>query len=436
MTDSMSRKEQEQLRAIRRDLHRHPEAGWLTYRTTALAAQWMEEAGFEIYVGEETVPWENVTDAPCEKEMETARQQCRKDLPEELYEKWIPRMGRIGGLVAIYDSGRPGGTAAYRFDMDALRVREDETDRKRNAVCENFTSCYKGYSHACGHDGHTAMGLMLAHILMKNKDQITGRLLFIFQTAEEGVRGAKSMCRSWRFGKIDTLLCCHIGFTDAGVLTAGAGGFLATSKMDVFFEGRSAHAGLCPQRGRNALLAAAESAVSMQNIPEPESGTVRLNVGILQGGEARNTIPAHAFFKMETRGSDDEKNQYMKKEAQARIQACAKKYGVQVRIEEKGASDSAFSDEKLSRLVLDTAKQTGAFREYRLHEMFGASDDGAVFMEMVQNQGGQAAYLLLGTEQTGHHHESIFDYDEKVLSAGVSVLSDVAFRLLDRGNRI
>lgn len=415
-------KDRQMLRRYRRNLHKYPETGWLTYRTTALAAEILEKAGYEVFAGEECVAFDLAEDVPDREQIKEADARCRKDLPEGLYQKWKKRMGRLGGAVGVYDSGRPGQTVAFRFDIDGLPVREDGRMQERRPVAENFMSRYPGCSHACGHDGHTAIGLVLARKLMEQKQDLTGRLLFIFQTAEEGVRGAKSMCRCWKFGRIDKLICCHIGFTGADQFVAGAGGFLATTKLDVEFTGKSAHAGLCPERGRNALLAAAEAVVKMQDIPTPKTGTVRLNAGTLRAGEARNTVPAHARLQMETRGSDSGKNQYMRSQAEGIIRACCEKYGVICTITEKGESDSADSSEGLSRQLLDMARKLGIYKDCLLHQTFGASDDGAVFMNKVRQEGGEAAYILLGAKQTGHHHESAFDFDEKALDKGLAVL--------------
>lgn len=427
--------------ALRREVHRFPEPGWLTFRTTALAAELLEQLGLVVHVGEEIIAREQVIDAPDEAQIAAQHQLCRSFLagnggaevdagiPSEKqneklcqYDKWKHRMGGLGGIVAIYDSHIPGQTVAYRFDMDSLELAESDACEHLPQK-EGFASQCEGRFHACGHDGHVSMGLCLAKMLMEQKSAVKGKLMFIFQPAEEGVRGAKSYCKHWKYGKIDKLFCCHIGFAPEGTLVAGANGFLATTKLDVEFFGKSAHAGLCPERGRNALLAAADAMVQMQKIkPCAQKKITRLNVGSLQGGEARNTIPAHAVMKLETRGSDTELNQYMRTCAEDIIRQCADKYGVTYAISQKGESDSADSSEILSREILRIAETTNAFEQYVLHQDFGASDDGAVFMNMVKEGGGAAAYLLFGTAVAGKHHEREFDFDEEVMVKGCKVL--------------
>ncbi len=451
---------------LRREIHRFPEPGWLTFRTTALAAELLEQLGFSVQAGEEIVARAQVIDAPVDgqirKQRELWEEAASKNRGTEYawYQRWRERMGDLGGVVAVYDSRIPGKTIAYRFDMDSLELAES-TSCNHVPQKEGFGSVCEGRFHACGHDGHVAMGLCLAKMLMEQRESIKGKLMFIFQPAEEGVRGAKSYCDHWKYGNIDQLFCCHIGFAPEGTLVAGANGFLATTKLDVEFTGKSAHAGLCPERGRNALLAAADAMVQMQDVKSviqekqdcivqgmaknsrersiKDAGlnegvhqlskeVVRLNVGSLRGGEARNTIPAHAVMKLETRGSNTVLNQSVRTYAEKIIKQCADKYEVDYKISKKGESDSADSSEELSRAILQAAEESKEFECCALHQDFGASDDGAVFMNMVQSAGGQAAYLLFGTALAGKHHETDFDFDEDIMRKGCKVLYQCFWR--------
>ena len=373
---------------------------------------------------------------------------AEQGISEEKVAAWMARMDHCTGIVAILDTKRDGKTKAFRFDMDALTVTES-MDADRAPVKEQLVSQYPSVSHACGHDGHMALGLTFAEYVaeqcgkkkqtiesvlnqeaerkIQNKipAEVCGRYMFIFQPAEEGVRGAFAFRHQWNFGKIDEMYCCHIGFAPDDTFVAGAKGFLATSKFDVTFTGKSAHAGLAPERGRNALLAAAKAAMDMQAFPRPEIGITRLNVGKLEAGEARNTIPAHAKMIVETRGETGELNTYMKEQALSCIERAAKEYGVTYEVQFQGESVSAASDEALSQKVLAVAKQNGCFSDYMLTKDFGASDDGAVFMDLVEQQGGKAVYMLLGTKIRGLHHESVFDFDESVLDKGFALYKNI-----------
>lgn len=468
----------------RRLFHKYPEPGWLTFFATIFIAEHLEKAGFKVLVGREILKDEKRMDPPTEEETALWEQRAVKlaieqGIAEDKVATWITRMDHRTGIVAILDTKREGKTKAFRFDMDALTVAES-MDVDRVPVKEQFVSQYQGVCHACGHDGHMALGLTFAEYLAEQVKQkqhgnlehcvenqvkqhgrsidcvdrtsageaisngnvskfnetiadlsgsvagkICGRYMFIFQPAEEGVRGAFAFRHQWNFGKIDELYCCHIGFAPEDTFVAGAKGFLATSKFDVTFTGKSAHAGLAPERGRNALLAAAEATMDMQVFPRPKTGITRLNVGKMEAGEARNTIPAHAKMIVETRGETGELNTYMKEQALSCIERVAKEYGVTYEVQFQGESVSAASDEALSQKVLAVAKSTGCFLDYMLTKDFGASDDGAVFMDMVEQQSGKAVYMLLGTRIRGLHHESVFDFDESVLDKGFTLYKNI-----------
>lgn len=468
----------------RRLFHKYPEPGWLTFFATIFIAEHLEKAGFKVLVGREILKDEKRMDPPTEEETALWEQRAVKlaieqGIAEDKVATWITRMDHRTGIVAILDTKREGKTKAFRFDMDALTVAES-MDVDRVPVKEQFVSQYQGVCHACGHDGHMALGLTFAEYLAEQVKQkqhgnlehcvenqvkqhgrsidcvdrtsageaisngnvskfnetiadlsgsvagkICGRYMFIFQPAEEGVRGAFAFRHQWNFGKIDELYCCHIGFAPEDTFVAGAKGFLATSKFDVTFTGKSAHAGLAPERGRNALLAAAKAIMDMQVFPRPKTGITRLNVGKMEAGEARNTIPAHAKMIVETRGETGELNTYMKEQALSCIERVAKEYGVTYEVQFQGESVSAASDEALSQKVLAVAKSTGCFLDYMLTKDFGASDDGAVFMDMVEQQSGKAVYMLLGTRIRGLHHESVFDFDESVLDKGFTLYKNI-----------
>ena len=165
--------------------------------------------------------------------------------------------------------------------------------------------------------------------------------------------------------------------------------------------------------------------MDMQVFPRPKTGITRLNVGKMEAGEARNTIPAHAKMIVETRGETGELNTYMKEQALSCIERAAKEYGVTYEVQFQGESVSAASDEALSQKVLAVAKSTGCFLDYMLTKDFGASDDGAVFMDMVEQQSGKVVYMLLGTRIRGLHHESVFDFDESVLDKGFTLYKNI-----------
>src|SRR5690606_8259664 len=149
---------QERTVAVRRDLHRHPEIAFEEHRTMGVVARRLRELGLEPRVG----------------------------------------VGRTG-VVALLDTGRPGPTVLARADIDALPVPEEKQVDHRSTVA--------GKMHACGHDGHTAVLLSVAEVLVSRRAQLAGRVLFVFQPAEEIVRGARAMLDD---GALEGLTVDHV----------------------------------------------------------------------------------------------------------------------------------------------------------------------------------------------------------------------------------
>ncbi len=147
--------------ALRRTLHGHPELGFLEYRTAALAAERLAGLGFAVKVGPEVMRQEAMMGVPAPAAIEAAR---RDALAAGAPAAWVERMpGGQTGVVAELRRGE-GPVLAFRFDMDALPV--PETAKPGHAPNrEGYRSTRPGLMHACGHDGHTAIGLGVAERL-------------------------------------------------------------------------------------------------------------------------------------------------------------------------------------------------------------------------------------------------------------------------------
>lgn len=177
-----------QLSAWRRDFHHFAESGWVEFRTAAKVAEILASLGYELAMGRDVVDAESrmglPDDATLSREFARARAQGAP-------EKWLaPFEGGFTGIVATLNTGRPGPTTAFRVDMDALDLSEALDDSHR-PFRDGFASCNPGMMHACGHDGHTTIGLGLAQVLKQYEAQLNGTIKLIFQPAEEGTRGAR-----------------------------------------------------------------------------------------------------------------------------------------------------------------------------------------------------------------------------------------------------
>ena len=166
--------------------------------------------------------------------------------------------------------------------------------------------------HACGHDGHTALGLAVARWLMEHKDELKGTFKLIYQPAEEGVRGAVAIVGSGVLDDVDIIVGSHCGgkvkLGEVGLVHKGV---LASTKFDIYFKGTPSHAGNNPHKGHSALLAASATAMMIVGIPRHGEGASRVAVGRLVAGEGRNVTPVHAYMQTEVRGETAEINDYL-----------------------------------------------------------------------------------------------------------------------------
>ena len=413
----------------RRDLHRHPEPGWTEFRTAALVATTLEFLGYDVAAGEDAVARTSMMGLPAPEILRAAEERAAAEGAEP---RWLERMkGGLTGVVGTLHFAKPGPVVALRFDMDSNDVDEtDAPDHLPNR--EDFASRHAGAMHACGHDGHTTVGLAVAKLLAERKDALAGTLKLIFQPAEEGVRGAKAMTDRGVVDDADYMLGAHFGFKmkETGSIACNVTGFLATGKYDARFTGRASHAGAAPEAGRNALLAAACAALNLHAIPRHSGGASRINVGVLEAGTGRNVTADKALLKLETRGATSAINEFMETEAERVIEAAAAMYGVEVSVEKVGGAAGGSNTPELAAFVAKRAKELGVFSKIVNDCDFGASEDFAYFMERVQSHGGQAAYLMVGADLAAGHHDSHFNFDENALPNAAKILACTASSLL------
>ena len=421
-------KRREEAVRMRRDFHRHAERGWLEFRTTAVLASRLKSLGYQVQIGPQVIDSRSRMGVPSEEEIDEAYHWALKQGAEQA---WVSEMrGGFTGVVGVLEGEGDGPTVAMRFDIDA-NSGEEAQDEGHRPFRDEFSSINPGVMHNCGHDGHATMGITVASLLANNQSLWRGRLKIVFQPAEEGGRGALPMVEAGVVDDVDYFLALHVGVraNRTGKVVCGVRGFQATTKLDATFRGRSAHAGLEPEAGRNALTAAATALLQLQAIPRNSQGHTRINVGMMEGGSGRNIIPDRAVVKLETRGETEALDSYMQERAHEILEASARMHGVKVQIEKMGQTISGRSDPEMQNLISEVASSLPDFDEIVLEEEFGAGDDAAIMMDRVQRAGGKAAYLVLGTELPSGHHTPFFDFNEDVLVSGTKLFSAVVSRL-------
>ncbi len=421
---------EKKLVAYRRDFHQYPEPAWTEFRSASKIIKLLQQWGYSIKFGSEVIAEEAMMGVPSperlEKEMERAIQQgADKDLVMQM-------AGGKTGIVAELDCGE-GPIVALRFDMDSNDIQEVEVETHR-PFKEGFSSKNPRAMHACGHDGHMTIGLGTAELLASMKDELKGKVRFIFQPGEEGVRGARAMVEAGVVDDVDYIIGGHIGFKakNTGDFICATGKFLATTKLDVNFYGKPAHAGAAPQEGKNALLAAATAALNMHAISRHGDGASRINVGVMQAGQGRNILPPNSVIKLETRGETSEIDSFMVEEVKRMAEAAAKMYDVSYDIKMVGGTTSGKSDMEVAKVLRESAEQIDYFKNIVDYADFGAAEDYAHLMTTVQKNGGKGTYYMLGADRTAGHHDDHFDFDEAVLAAGVRLNAMSVIKMLGK----
>ncbi|SIQ86035.1 aminobenzoyl-glutamate utilization protein A [Haladaptatus litoreus] len=411
---------------FRRDLHQYPEAGWKEFRTTALVADELAERDFTLHLGTDAVAEEERLGVPPEDELLTAIERARR---EGAPERYLDRMDGVTGLVAekTYGDGI-GPVVGIRVDMDALERTEAQDDDHRPAKA-GFVSTHPNEMHACGHDGHTAIGLGVARELDRNGG-FDGTLKLFFQPAEEGGRGGLPMSKSGHLDDVDHFVAIHLGLgIETGTVVAAFERPLSNAKLDVTFDGEPSHAGNAPQKGRNALQAAATAIQNLYAIPRHSDGVTRINIGQVRSENPQNIIPEEVEMRVEVRGGDAELNEYMLGRAKRIISASAEMHEVDVETGLYGKTTTFTADTDIAEAVADAASSVEGVNEVVPCDDMGGSEDASYLIRRVQENGGQATYVGIGASNPYGHHTARFDIEEESLPIGVGVVAETIRRV-------
>ena len=264
------RGELDDLEALYKDIHSHPELSMEEMRTAGLAAERLEAAGFEVTEG----------------------------------------VGQTG-VVGLLKNG-DGPTVMLRADMDALPVKEATGLPYASAVTAiDADGNETPVMHACGHDIHVTWLSGAAKLLAEARDDWHGTLMAVFQPAEEIAAGARAMIDDGlfeRFPKPDVILGQHVMPLSAGIIASRSG--VVTSAGDSFqirMFGRGAH-GSMPQASIDPVVMAASTVLRLQTIVSREVGpsdAAVVTVGALQAGTKENVIPDDAVIKLNVRTFDE-----------------------------------------------------------------------------------------------------------------------------------
>lgn len=395
------------LTETRRAYHRRPEVGWREIETTRTIAETLREFGYEVTAGRDF--------------LKDAKRFSLSDAP-------IPGEGDTG-CIGIFDTGRPGPTVCLRVDIDALPITEASGNHAPAAG--GWASENDGVMHACGHDGHIAIGLGVARILRPMLDTMSGKLKLIFQPAEEGGRGGYAVREAGWVDDVDFLIAVHVGLgLESRTLATDVFGFLATRKYRVGYEGRPAHAGVAPEEGRNALIGACQSILGLHTLAQSSRPGVRLNVGSIHAGRSLNIVPDQAVFDFEMRAIVGEDLDALEQRCLRLVKATAEAHELDITLEQRGQADSWSNSEGAPAWARAINETLGAFPNTIDRFDFRAGEDVTNLARRVAERGGEAAIFVVGADIADGHHTPNFDFDEDVLERAVLFLSGALFSAL------
>jgi amidohydrolase len=366
---------------IRRTIHRHPEKGGAETLTSALVVKKLKELGVEYKTG-----YYNT------------------------------------GVAAIIKGKHPGKTVGLRFDMDALEMDE--------LTSHDFKSTVPGMMHACGHDGHTAMGLGVAKVLAGMRDELHGTVKLVFQPAEEDAPnggGAQYMIRDgvMKDPDVELMLGMHLWpdidlgkvGTKPGAMMAGSDPFIIT------IQGKGGHASM-PHTAIDPILIGSHIVTALQSVVsrniDPFEAAV-VTVGVFQGGSRYNVIPETAVIRGTVRTFDEA----VRLKVRDRVIAIAKKtadaLGGEAVVDYRLTYPPLVNDTEVYVKARECIKEAlGSDTYVEVARPAPGGEDFAFFAKEVPS-----TYLFLGYrkpgETTPQPHNPYYDFDESALGIGVRV---------------
>ena len=379
-----------QLVAWRRDLHMHPELGFQEVRTGGLVAEHLTGLGYRVYTG-------------------------------------VAETGVIGILQGV----RPGPTVMLRFDMDALPIQEENE--------ADYASQIPGVMHACGHDGHVAIGLGTATLLQRHRDEWGGVVKLVFQPAEEGLNGAEVMVREGTLDdygpRPDVAFGLHIwNHSLLGEATLAAGPMMAASeRWSLAVMGHGGH-GALPHQTADPVAASAQIISALQTIVSRNVDpleTAVVTVGTINGGTAFNVIPSRLELTGTIRTFQPAVREMVLNRLETLCQGVAAAMGVEVDLRVDTLTPALINDALLTDLVREVASATLGTKNVQSDYRTMGSEDMAFFLREVPG-----CFMFLGSANTERglvysHHNPRFDFDEAVLPLGATILAEAAIRYLN-----
>ena len=367
-----------ELVALRRALHREPELAFAETRTAARVAAFLADSPLDLRSG-------------------------------------------VGGtgVVATVEGG-PGPTVLLRVDMDALPIQEQSE--------AEYVSRSPGLMHACGHDGHTAMGAAAARILARRRPR--GRIRIVFQPAEEGEGGAQAVVGEGVMDGVDRVLGIHLwNELPVGTLGVKSGPLMAAvDRLRIVVRGRGGH-GAKPHRAADPVVAAAHVVIALQTLVAREVSPVQpavLTVGSIHGGQAFNVIPDEVTLTGTLRTFDAELRRSLPERVTRIASGVASGLQCRAEVEVKPGNPAVINDASVAELAARAAARVVGEASVVSPEPTMGGEDMAIYFER-----SPGCFVFVGSANPARgldqpHHSPRFDFDEDALAIGCEFLLQAA----------
>ena len=329
--------------------------------------------------------------------------------------------------MATIVGSRSERVVALRADMDALPIEEDNPHLE-------YKSNVARVMHACGHDGHVAMLLGAARILMRTRDQLHGTVKLCFQQAEEVGEGTADILKELARYNVESVLGIHLwSELETGKISIEAGPRMAAGQsIDLTIHGVGTH-GAYPNRGVDPIIAAAAMIMNCAALISREfdpSEPVALTFGTICGGEADNVIPDRVRVSGTMRATRPETMRYLEEALKRTVTSTAEAYRTRAEISFSGSVSAVTNDQKCSNVALDAIQALGLEEDCTSFKTIMASENFADFLDVYP---GVFALVGVRNEAIGaaypHHHPK-FNIDEGVLFKGAALYAQYAIEYL------
>ena len=375
----------DQLIATRRDFHRHPELSFQERRTGEIVANRLDELGWKV----------------------------KRGVAET-------------GVVGLLEGSGPGKTVMVRVDIDALPIQEPK-DRP-------YSSMADGVMHACGHDGHTAVGMAVAELLSRYKDSIKGQIKLVFQPAEEIMSGAIKMIEEgvMKNPDVDRVLSFHLwsGLPVGQVVSQAGPIFSSADEIRITARGRGGHGGM-PHLAVDPIIIASHIITSLQTILSREiapTQTAVLGFGTIHGGTAFNVVSDQVELSGTVRTLDDSVREFVLRRTEEIASAVAKGLRGEAQFQHVRGAPAVVNDESVARLVAEVATPIVGEDNVVSIPPPQVGDDATFFLREAPG-----CYFLVGCANsqrgiTASHHNAQFDIDEDSLPLATRILTEATLR--------